>query len=420
MSSSKRYFKPAPYVDQQEIAGRLFLGQDDGREIYDTKRPFPFFRSTEKEAMVDFARLEARSFTHLVKKAPWETRSRIPSQLKPLEYIIGRDKCGLAASNFFHFSARMCVEHIHRPSLIQAWYNPAIRETLIGPHQSARNRAWWDTRDGARGFLMQRFAAALQFRPAVAKALYELLGVKRIYDPCGGWGDRLAAALATPSVEYYLCRDVNPLVLAGYAQQQQSYRGAVRSDFELKGSEVDCPRADFFDLVLTSPPYYTAEIYQPTDLRRPPDDHNKKGRWRGYEKNEQQTMQSTDKFHTLGEWLEGFLYRMLEYAWQSLRDGGYLALNVSDFRVHNRPHPIVEGVVQALDSLPGSHFVQLLGYELHRAPGAYGRFRSESADAEGGSARAPLPAEPILLYRKGRPLDFASLLPEEHQQPSLF
>ena len=60
---------------------------------------------------------------------------------------------------------------------------------------------------------------ATQFKPSVAKVLYEKHGAKNVLDTSCGWGDRLAGFYATPSTELYVGCDPNPDVFEVYKKQ---------------------------------------------------------------------------------------------------------------------------------------------------------------------------------------------------------
>jgi glycosyltransferase involved in cell wall biosynthesis len=60
---------------------------------------------------------------------------------------------------------------------------------------------------------------ATQFKPSVAKALYEKHDAVNVLDTSCGWGDRLAGFYATPSTKLYVGCDPNPDVFEVYKKQ---------------------------------------------------------------------------------------------------------------------------------------------------------------------------------------------------------
>ena len=63
---------------------------------------------------------------------------------------------------------------------------------------------------------------ATQFKPVVAKAIYDITNAKTVLDTSCGWGDRLAGFFASDAEEYYGC-DPNPNTYARYTQQRSKY-----------------------------------------------------------------------------------------------------------------------------------------------------------------------------------------------------
>ena len=63
---------------------------------------------------------------------------------------------------------------------------------------------------------------ATQFKPIVAKCVYEMTDAKRVLDTSCGWGDRLAGFFASNAEEYYGC-DPNPNTYMRYTEQIDRY-----------------------------------------------------------------------------------------------------------------------------------------------------------------------------------------------------
>ena len=63
---------------------------------------------------------------------------------------------------------------------------------------------------------------ATQFKPVVAKAIYDITNAKTVLDTSCGWGDRLAGFFASDAEEYYGC-DPNPNTYQRYQEQIATY-----------------------------------------------------------------------------------------------------------------------------------------------------------------------------------------------------
>ncbi len=325
---------------------------------------FPIMRCSEKDALHSYESLVNFDFTPTIVESKWESRLTVIDEEYVRDLLLKRTTTGNDASNYFHFSARMACEHHAHASPIRSWFDTKLRKNI-------ESSAFFKT--DHRSALAMRGYIAAQFRPSAAKAFMTALDSKKVYDPCGGWGDRLAGAMASNTVEYYYCRDVNPLVFSGYAMQKLMY-GKVRQmsfldpitevDFELKGSEIDCPAEDFFDLVFTSPPYFKTEKYE-----------GKASSWKQYE-----------EFET---WLSEFLFKMLTHAFASLKDGGVMAINISDCKTNNKLNKICMPAIEYCKlNLKDCEVLGVMGYELAPRVGA-------NIDAQKTTN-----AEPVLVFRK--------------------
>lgn len=178
-----------------------------------------------------------------------------------------------------------------------------------------------------------------QFRPSAAKAIYEMFGATKIYDPCGGWGDRMAAALAMDSVKLYHCRDVNPLVLSGYSAQKCRFDKTDKVMVEMVPAEDSVPDGEF-DLVFTSPPYFKTEKYHGA----------------------MQSHSSHPDFHA---WMTDFLFKTFENGWTALAPGGHMVVNLADCYNQRMPYRICSPFIGwAKSTLPDCIFHGVAGYRI--------------------------------------------------------
>lgn len=143
-----------------------------------------------------------------------------------------------------------------------------------------------------------------------------------IVDPCAGWGGRLIGTLLVNRrnrVEYI---GVDP-----NGNNQEAYEGLLRRvgylRKEIRGERagrvycrpfekwIRTPDAKQLfgrvDLVMTSPPYWSAEQYDPTSKD-----------------------QSANRFPTYDKWREGFYRPLVDGAFALLKPGGVFVLNIAD------------------------------------------------------------------------------------------
>ena len=269
---------------------------------------FPIAPASDEQALADFAELKNFDGNLLLKSGDWFSRSEFDENYKKPIYI-DTSRIGLIASDRHHWAARMACDSLASPSPIRSWYQLKHRKSL-------ENSKFYE--NSPKTALALRKYIASQFRPTAAQAVYKYFKATNIYDPCGGWGDRMVAAMAS-NIPYH-CRDVNPLVLAGYASMQHMYGGNV--SFEYEQCEVSAPDGTY-DLVFTSPPYWKVEKYQ-GDLS------------------------SHKQYPKFEDWLENFLFSMLDKCLSVLRPDGHMVINVSDVYANHTYNRIVQPVLEYL------------------------------------------------------------------------
>ena len=166
----------------------------------------------------------------------------------------------------------------------------------------------------------------LNFQPLVAAAIYRRYGAgdgsvpwptsdKRItvYDSSAGWGGRMLGALLSPVVCKYITCEPSTKTFAGLQQMLDfidSHTVRAPEDFEVElhccGSEAFELPAESVDFALTSPPYFSLELYsdEPT--------------------------QSHVKFPRFRSWVVGFLRPTLANTFRGLKAGSFCLINIAD------------------------------------------------------------------------------------------
>ena len=138
---------------------------------------------------------------------------------------------------------------------------------------------------------------ATQFKPVVAKAIYDMTNAKRVLDTSCGWGDRLAGFFASDAEEYYGC-DPNPNTYARYTEQISKYNKLLPKPKKVTiwrcGAE-DLPyhKLPPIDVAFTSPPYFSTEEY------------NKGGEF-----------QEDQSWHNMKIGVINFIYQLLRKQWK--------------------------------------------------------------------------------------------------------
>ena len=236
-----------------------------------------------------------------------------------------------------------------------------------------------------------------QFKPSVAKAIYDYFEADSILDFSAGWGDRLAGFYASNSSRYYGIdprKENHPI----YREQAEFYE-KHRSTFLEPTKEVDffeSPAEDFdysqikpVDLVFTSPPYFNVERYSYDDT------------------------QSWIRYKDINSWNESFLHRALEKMWTRISSGGHLLVNISDV-YSNSKWSTDRGWDKICDpmndfinnQLEGSEYQGCIGMEMAKRPnsGGAGTAKSEEYSEESlklaEETKNKTFCEPIWVWKK--------------------
>lgn len=230
---------------------------------------------------------------------------------------------------------------------------------------------------------------ATQFRPSVAKAVYERHRAEHILDTSCGWGDRLAGFYATPNTKSYTGCDPNPEVYAVYKQQCLEYErllghraniiehsdhfvceGSKRVEiWNLPSEDVDWERySETFDCYFTSPPYYATEKYAETTDRA----------------NEQ----SWARYPSFDEWKWKFFFPVNRKIWNTLKLNAWMMINIVE--PLNGKFKLCDGMVNDILTYPMANYVGKIGMRLQARPHSI-----VNAD------KNAVFVEPIWVFRKG-------------------
>ena len=136
-----------------------------------------------------------------------------------------------------------------------------------------------------------------------------------------GWGDRLAGFYASEHGKHYVGLDPRKENHPIYKEQSEFYQKHLGFFEHDRKCEFHCsPAEDFdfspynehFDMVFTSPPYFSVERYSYDDT------------------------QSWVRYKDINDWNKDFLQTTLGNLWGSIKPGGYLLVNISDVYTNSK------------------------------------------------------------------------------------
>lgn len=137
-----------------------------------------------------------------------------------------------------------------------------------------------------------------QFKPSVAKYIYDRYSPKSVIDFSAGWGGRCLGAIHKKIP--YVGIDTNTDLKVCYEELKENNPDA---DFKIHYQPAET--FDFstvnYDMIFTSPPYFTLEKYQ-----------------------------NMPEYASKSDFLERFFYPVIRSSWESLMQGGHLVLNMPE------------------------------------------------------------------------------------------
>ncbi|CAH6419652.1 Hypothetical protein HVR_LOCUS726 [uncultured virus] len=178
------------------------------------------------------------------------------------------------------------------------------------------------------------------FNPTWARALIKLVmgpdvAGKKWLDISAGWGDRLLAAMSLNMD--YTGYDPNIELNPGHSAMIAMFGDAKRHRVIYEPFEKAIVPGGPYDVVLTSPPYYTVEEY-----------------------NVGQEGQSIVSYPEFNQWMVWFLFTALSNAWSNLKEGGYLILHLGDSKTIHTSEP---ANIYIENFLPGSSWEGVIGLQ---------------------------------------------------------
>ena len=211
---------------------------------------------------------------------------------------------------------------------------------------------------------------ATQFKPSVAKAIYEKHEAVNVLDTSCGWGDRLAGFYATLTTKLYVGCDPNPEVFEVYKKQCVAYEELLGATpvltesedyFECVGKKTvkiwrkPCEDVNWdlyintFDLYFTSPPYFDTETYGTTT-----------------DKTEDQ---SWSRYNSFDAWKYNFFFKVTDLVWKTIKSDGYMMINIIEPRSRRGVRlKLCDDMVETFESFEGSNYIGKIGMRMVARP----------------------------------------------------
>ena len=191
---------------------------------------------------------------------------------------------------------------------------------------------------------------ATQFKPVVAKAIYDMTNAKRVLDTSCGWGDRLAGFYSSNATHYIGC-DPNPNTFEVYKKQCISYEkilgnanpdiseykdyffvdGEKKVTIYRSGAEnLPWGQIDNIDCSFTSPPYFSTEQY------------NKGG--------EHEEDQSWSKYNEYQKWQDDFF---VPVSLACMKRSKHTLINIMDPTIKGKRYYTSDNLINQVNTFKG-------------------------------------------------------------------
>ena len=348
---------------------------------------------TKKDAYKDFMKLKGIQWPDYLIKSKWYARSEYKWPLT--NKIIRRINRGNDASNYFQQYNRWSVDGTISPGPVRTWGNPKFMYTLLGSLFTLEVEKV--DRGTLRSCIGLRKYICSQFKPNVAKSIYDMFKAETILDFSMGWGDRLAGFYASDYGKHYVGIDPRKENHSIYKEQSEFYEKHLGFFEHERKSEFHCSPAEefdfsqynnYFDLVFTSPPYFNVERYSYDDT------------------------QSWVRYKSIEDWNTDFLQNTLKNLWSSIKTGGYLLVNISDVNASSKGKKtkgwlsICDPMNDFLDTFKDSEYKGCVGYEMAKRPNSIGAGTAKVTEETNRKPEYILPvkeglfAEPIWTWKK--------------------
>jgi len=187
-----------------------------------------------------------------------------------------------------------------------------------------------------------------QFKPIVAKTIYEMSKAKTVLDTSMGWGDRLTAFYASNATHYIGC-DPNPNTFERYKKMIEFFdklTGGKKTVQMYRCGAENLPWDDIknVDCAFTSPPYFSTERYN--------------------EGGKHEEDQSWAKYNAYEAWRDDFYLPVAKKSFESLSDDGVLMVNILDPKIKGVRYRAGDEIVDSLRE----HFIGQIGMRIRQRP----------------------------------------------------
>ena len=363
--------KSTQFISTTDKYGKEVFRRTLADYITNEKPPFPLKEFSQDKVVREFHKLKSHDWTDWISKRNKEDvlekydDYKYPYSKYGLGVIDGPSTYNYISDSFMNDLRLSCGSYGYK-SPIQRWNDGDNIWGAFGPiWRGINDSQQLDPRTYMTAFRLGTYIAT-QFKPTVAKTIYEMTDAKTVLDTSMGWGDRLTAFYCSNATHYIGC-DPNPNTFARYKKMIEFYdklTGGKKTTQIYNCGAEDMPWDEInnVDCAFTSPPYFSTERYN--------------------EGGEKEELQSWFKFNEYESWRDNFYLPVSQNCFDSLSDTGVLMVNILDPKVKGKRYRSGDELVDML--LP--HFMGQVGMRIMQRP----QGKSVFSDDEGNFDKAAM------------------------------
>ena len=232
-------------LEKYAIEPYFFIGEDDWSyvkqnyeraDVQETlaeilmKYDLPYMEISESEALSEYKTLKGMKWNDLFVDKKWFARSEYEYPLS--RTLLRRINTANKASNFFNKQIVGVYVEVYHP-FPRTWRNKDFMTSLMGCLYTLKSPKV-DKATLRAGIGLRKYICS-QFKPNVAKIIYDKHQAKTVLDFSMGWGDRLCGFFASDCAEKYIGLDPRKENHPIYNQQAEFYE-KHRTFFEVDKS----------------------------------------------------------------------------------------------------------------------------------------------------------------------------------------
>ena len=344
-------------------------GKEDFRRtladfITNEKPPYPLHEFNKDKVIKTFHKLKKADWTNYIMSSEKEVMEKYDDYKYPYsDYGLGVIQApptfNYTSDSFMHDLRMSCGSYGYKAPVTRwnegdnLWgaFGPIFRG--VNDHQELTSRTY------TMSFRLGTYIAT-QFKPIVAKTIYEMTNAKTVLDTSMGWGDRLTAFYASNATHYIGC-DPNPNTFARYKEMIKFFdklTGGKKTVQMYNCGAEDLPwdEIENVDCAFTSPPYFSTERYN--------------------EGGEKEELQSWAKFNEYEKWRDDFYLPVSHNSFNSLSERGVMMVNILDPKIKGKRYRSGDELVDSLRE----QFLGQIGMRIMQRPQGASVFKDEDGN----------------------------------------